>query len=233
MPQPSLKCYIGYDSSEAEAYRVAADTLRRTSGLEAEALDSVALRERGLLYRPVDTRGDKRYDLISNAPASTDFAISRFLVPLLCQGGWALFTDCDVVYLRDVHDLLAVADERYAVQVVKHNYTPSSDTKMNDEVQLRYARKNWSSVILVNASHRANRRLSLHDVNTRTGLWLHTFSWLHDSEIGELPAEWNCLVNEVPLPAKPALLHFTRGGPWIHGWQPAEHDELWLKARSE
>lgn len=228
--QAKLKCYIGYDASEAEAYRVAAKTLLETSGLEAEALDSAALRERGLLYRPVDTRGGKRYDLISNAPASTDFAISRFLVPLLCQGGWALFTDCDVVYMRDVNKLLDLADEHYAVQVVKHNYTPSSATKMQNQRQLTYSRKNWSSVMLVNSSHPANRRLTLHDVNTRAGLWLHQFGWLHDDEIGDLPTRWNCLVNEQPLQANPGILHFTLGGPWLKDWTGADHDDLWLKA---
>ena len=54
---------------------------------------------------------------------STDFAFSRFLVPLLSGfEGWALFMDCDMLMLDDVARLWALRDERYAVQVVKHEH---------------------------------------------------------------------------------------------------------------
>lgn len=228
----SLKVYIGHDSREEQALAVATSTLKRTSGIEPEILRCKELQDRGLLTRAVDRRG-KMYDLVSNAPQSTDFAISRFLVPMLCQDGWALFTDCDVVFMRDVNKLLDLADPRYAVQVVKHNYTPSSASKMDDQVQTIYSRKNWSSVCLWNVNHPANRRLTLHDVNTRRGLWLHQFGWLHDDEIGDLPSRWNILIGEQEIPEAPAILHYTLGVPVIAGREGSDGAEIWLRAQAE
>lgn len=222
-----MKVYIGYDQREKDAVAVARSSLWKTSSLTAELLDVDRLRQSGLLTRLTDKRGDTTYDLASNANASTDFAVSRFLVPTLCQNGWALFTDCDVVFLRNAHELLSLADKRYAVQVVKHNYEPSGTLKMDYQPQVPYSRKNWSSVMLFNCDHPANRRLSLHDVNNRRGLHLHQFYWLHHSEIGELPAEWNWLVGEQPRPENPAIAHFTLGVPSMKGYENCAHNELW------
>lgn len=101
---------------------------------------------------------------------------------------------------------------------------------MDAQVQTSYPRKNWSSVILWNTDHPANRRLTLHDVNTRPGLWLHQFGWLHDDEIGALPPEWNWLVNVQERPAYPGIAHFTLGGPFTPGWKGAQNDEIWYEA---
>ena len=225
-----MRVYVGYDRREHEAYRVAVDTLYETSGIVAECLDSDKLAAHGLLRRSVDMRDGKFYDLPSNASASTEFAVSRFLTPILCQSGWALFTDCDVVFLEDVHGLLDYADHSKAVVVVKHDYRAKEQTKMDGQLQTHYARKNWSSVMLFNCDHPANRRLTLADVNERPGRDLHAFYWLNDSEIGELPSEWNWLVNEQDKPAQPCIAHFTLGGPWIPNWTPSPHDEIWLEA---
>lgn len=224
-----MKVYIGYDHREAAAVKVACATLTRQSGLLAELLDAERLQAAGLLTRPTDMRGSD-YDLLSGAPASTRFAISRFLVPLLCQGGWALFTDCDVVFLRDPREMLASADPLKAVHVVKHRHDPVETDKMCGLVQTAYPRKNWSSVMLFNCSHPANRRLSLWDVNNRPGRDLHAFYWLSDDEIGDLDPAWNWLVGVQPKPAAPKIAHFTLGGPWFPQWAGAEHDDIWLEA---
>lgn len=226
-----MQVYIGYDSREPAAFNVAAHTLLKTSGLTPIGLDVRRLRRSGLFNRTAYVHPDqRRYDAISEAPISTEFAISRFLVPIIHQTGYALFTDCDVVFLRDVRELFYSVDPSVAVSVVKHNYTPRPGLKMDGQHQTNYPRKNWSSVYLVNVDHPGNRRLSLHDVNTRTGLDLHSFYWLHDSEIGELGPEWNWLVGEQPIPENPGIAHMTRGGPWIDGWKGAEHDDIWLAA---
>lgn len=225
-----MRVYLGWDGREAEAYRVAEKSLKAVSpSAVVTPLDAERLASFGLLRRPVDRRGSM-YDIVSNAPQSTDFAVSRFLVPHLAQTGWALFTDCDVVFLKPVEHLFALADPRFAVMVVKHQQD-GGGTKMDGQVQTAYARKNWSSVALWNASHPANRRLSLQDVNERPGRDLHSFYWLHDSEIGELPSEWNWLVGCQPKPDSPAIAHFTMGGSWLPNWKRAEHDEIWEAAR--
>ena len=180
------------------------------------------------MYRAVDKRG-QMYDLPSNAPCSTEFAASRFLVPILCQTGWALFVDCDVLFMANPFDLMKYADPEKAVMVVKHNHF-GTGLKMAGMQQTAYQRKNWSSVMLFNCDNPANRRLSIRDVNERPGRDLHAFYWLHDSEIGQLPEQWNWLVGVQEKPDAPKIAHFTQGGPWLKGWEPAAYDDLWIEA---
>jgi len=142
-----LKVYIGYDDAERQAYDLAVASLRGRASIPVDVtpLDICRLAESGLIRRPTDRRGH-RYDLLSNAPASTDFAISRFLVPILAQTGPALFVDSDVVFLADVANLLAYIELfDFPLMCVKHEYTPRTGPKMDGQVQTSYARKNWSS----------------------------------------------------------------------------------------
>lgn len=226
-----LTVYIGFDDREPDAYHVAEKSLRNQTGHSCRPmpLNAERLAAYGLLRRPQDRRG-QTYDIISNAPQSTDFAISRFLVPHIHQQGWALFVDSDVVFLGNPNRLLSFADPSKAVMVVKHPPLTNTETKMDGQAQLLYSRKNWSSVVLWNCGHPANQRLSLHDVNERPGRWLHAFSWLNDAEIGELPEEYNWLVNVRPKPDYPVIAHFTEGGPFTPGWKGAPHDDIWLRA---
>lgn len=231
-----MKVYIGYDEREHRAVEVAVKSLRCVApDLEPELLCSHKLAAQGLLTRVSDHRGGQDYCLVSNAPKSTRFAISRFLTPILCQQGFALFTDCDVVFREDPREMLTEVNAHFAVSVVKHSYVPAPGLKMVNQTNPVYGRKNWSSVMLFNCDHAANCRLSLRDVNERRGLDLHQFYWLSDYEIGELDPRWNWLVGEQPpLPEAVAIgggiAHFTRGGPWLPGWQGAEYDDLWLEA---
>lgn len=225
-----MKVYIGFEPREEAAYNVAVRSLKRVSP-EADVtplrLDN--LEACGLLRRPMDRRGGM-YDLRSNAPQATEFALSRFLVPHLCQTGLALFTDCDMVFLSDIAELFEQYDYSKAVMVVKHPPQEDEGTKMDGQAQTRYPRKNWSSVILWNCDHPANKRLSLQDVNERPGRDLHAFYWLADSEIGALSPDWNWLVGVRPKPMFPKIAHFTLGGPFLPGWVGAEHDDIWLEA---
>ncbi len=226
-----LRIFIGYDEREEAAVRVALKSLHRVApDIEPELLCAAKLSDQGLLTRISDHRGQD-YDLVSNAPKSTRFAVSRFLAPILCQQGFCLFVDCDVVFREDPRIMLYRAEANKAVHVVKHDYTPVDGMKMVGKTNQAYARKNWSSVMLFNCDHPANRRLSLRDVNERRGIDLHQFYWLADSEIGVLDARWNWLVNEQPGGYEGGIAHFTRGGPWLDGWEPAEHDDIWLGAR--
>lgn len=226
---PNLKLYMGWDEREQEAYRVACRSLARVSDLIPIPLKIDRLTDHGLLRRPMDRRGNM-YDIVSNAPCATEFAASRFLTPMLAQTGWALFVDCDVVFMADPSELLELADPSKAVMVVKHHNGHQAGTKMDGQQQMIYPRKNWSSVVLWNCDHPGNRRLSLRDVNERPGRDLHAFYHLHDEEIGELPDRWNWLVNVNEMPASPAIAHFTLGGPWLPTWKGAEHDDIWLRA---
>ncbi len=225
-----LQAFIGHDTREPEASRVALATLR-AQGVTGSLLVDDTLRTHGLLTRPVDPRGGRTFDLISRANQSTEFAVSRFLTPILATSKWALFVDADVIFMTyAIQTLRALADDRFAVQVVKHQHNPTTDSKMVGQAQQAYPRKNWSSVMLFNTEHPANRRLTLYDVNNRPGLYLHQFGWLNDAEIGELPPAYNWLVNEQPKPDPCYITHFTNGGPFTPGWPGAPNDELWLEA---
>lgn len=232
-----LKVFIGYDEREAEAYEVAEYSLHQTCSIPVSVtpLKTSILQAAGLLTRPFDTRG-KRYDLVSQAPQATDFAVSRFLVPMLAHSGWALFVDCDVVFTRDLADLFMLRDPTKAIQVVKHNHIPVETTKMDGVEQTRYPRKNWSSVILWNVNHPGNRRLNLSMVNQWPGRDLHAFDWLADDEIGDLPRCWNWL-SGVEAYSGPGIAHLTLGGPWLPNWvstaDSSAGDNLWLRTRDE
>src|SRR5204863_5479284 len=120
-----------------------------------------ALVARGLYTRPTRESAHGGYwDLLSDAPMSTAHAIARFLVPTLCDHeGWAVFCDGDVLVRADLARLFALADPRYAVQVVPHHYAPADAVKMDGQAQTIYPRKNWSSVMLLHCGHPANRAL--------------------------------------------------------------------------
>jgi hypothetical protein len=209
----TLDIFVGFDIREPMSFQVFRSSLERltSKALHIRPLMQKPLRHAGLYTRPQLVKDGQAWDVISGAPMATDFAITRFLVPHLQQDGWCLFAECDMLALADIAELFALADDRYAVMCVQHDYASRAKRKMDGQVQTPYARKNWSSLMLVNASHPANKRLTVEMVNTLPGRDMHRFCWLDDSEIGALPAEWNYLVGE-PMPkVEPKLLHYTLG----------------------
>ena len=221
-----LSCFIGYDSKEDIAYRVCKYSLNKRSSLKTNII-SLKLDElvaKNYYYRSIDPL------------ASTQFTYSRFLVPSLMNfKGWALFCDCDFIFLSDVADLIKNVDESKAVYCVQHDYTPKEKHKMDGKKQTIYPRKNWSSFILFNCSHPSNKKLTIDLVNQETGAFLHQFKWLKDQEIGSLDERWNWLEGWTSNHNKnqPFAVHFTRGGPWFSEWQDVEYAKEWIKERNE
>lgn len=218
------RIFIGFDGSEAAAYWVSRLSLYRHAAepktLTVRPLVQQTLRMAGLYWRFPDPL------------ASTEFTYTRFLVPHLARyRGWALFMDCDMLCRADIGDLFALADPRYAVMCVKHDYEPADATKMDGKAQTLYPRKNWSSLVLYNCGHPANRALTLDAANSESGSFLHRFQWLDDDLIGELPVEWNWLEGWHTLAAcpEPRMVHYTRGIPGIHdGFSAAPFADEWL-----
>ena len=221
-----LTVYIGFDSREPIAWEVCAHSLMKHAShpINIQPLKLDKLKSQGLITRP--THG--KHDIISDAPLSTEFAASRFLVPIIHPAGWAIFMDCDMVFLDDIHSI--ELDNSKAVMCVQHEQEVMENFKMDGCLQTQYNRKNWSSFVAFNCDHPANRRLAIDDVNRRTGRELHSFYWLNDSEIGALDNRWNWLVNVQEKPENPAVAHFTLGGPWFADWYPRENDEIWTEA---
>lgn len=224
-----LRVMIGYEQREARSFDLAMASAKK-HGFDPCPLYEDRLRTSGLLYRPTDRRG-QMWDLNSDAPQSTSFAIARFFTPMLAHSGWCLFVDCDVLFMRSAAELARLADPRYAVMVVKHNVGDVGGTKMDNQRQTAYPRKLWSSVMLWNVDHPANRRLNVQMLNQWPGRDLHAFGWLSGDEIGELPMEWNWLVGMQEKPAQPAIAHYTLGTPELLVECP--HADLWEKAAEE
>ncbi len=158
---------------------------------------------------------------------STEFAISRFLTPHLARDGWALFVDCDVMAMTNIEGLFSLADPSKAVMCVKHHFAPPAGVKMDGQEQTRYARKNWSSVMLFNVGHPANKALTVELINTVPGRDLHRFCWLDDSDIGDLGPEWNWLVGHSSPNIDPKLIHFTDGIPSMRGYEKQVFADQW------
>jgi hypothetical protein len=224
--------WIGFDPrpAEVEAFVVARQSIRLwlTAPIPINMLSMQNLRTAGLYWRPTEYRGPQLWDVISDAPMSTEFAITRFLVPHIAGSGWALFVDADVMARTDLVQLFALGDPTKACMVVKHNYTPKTGTKMQGQAQTAYPRKNWSSVVLWNCDHPKTKILTPEVVNRERGLWLHQFSWLHDEDIGSLDPSWNHLVGDCRPNPDAKLVHFTNGTPNMgHTGEFAE--EWWLE----
>jgi hypothetical protein len=224
-----LRVFLGWDVAQMVAWNVAAFSLRcRASvGVDVQRLAIQTLRAQGLYTRPTTVQTIGYWDTISAAPMSTGHAIARFLVPHLCgYDGWALFADGDVLVRADVAALFALADPTKALQVVQHVHDPREAVKMTGHAQTTYARKNWSSVMLLNCAHPANRALTVALVNTVPGRDLHRFCWLTEDLIGPLPARWNVLIGEETDP-DPAIAHFTRGVPDMPGYDQQPYADEW------
>lgn len=221
--------WIGFDPREVDAFAVARHSIERRINLPIPVRGVVLtdLKSGHLYTRPTSRRDGRLWDDISDAPMATDFACSRFLVPTLAKSGWALFMDCDMLVRRDISELFALADPKKAVMVVKHHHEPPEGVKMDGQAQTRYARKNWSSVMLFNCDHPANRALTIDLVNSVPGRDLHRFCWLDDDLIAELSPEWNFLVGHTEGVADPAIVHFTDGIPSMDGYEGCAFAEEW------
>jgi len=139
-----------------------------------------------------------------------------------------LFMDCDMLMKADISELWALRDDRYAVQVAKHDYVPKEKTKFLGQEQTIYPRKNWSSFMLMNC--RKCTTLTSDFVNTSTGSQLHQFKWIDDDNlIGDIPLEWNWLVGEYDKKPDVKNLHYTKGGPYFKHYNDCDYSEDWFE----
>lgn len=202
---------VGFDQREAVAYHTFCQSvISRTS--------------QPVRFTPLVAHGsDGRKD------GSNDFIYSRFLVPhLMGYRGWAIFADGDMVCREDIARLWEMRNDKYAVMVAKHEYKTMHSRKYLGNKNYDYPRKNWSSLILWNCEHSANRSLTPEMIKHLDGPFLHRFSWLHDGEIGEIPITWNWLVLEYPINEYAQLYHYTIGTPCFSAYQTTDHSDLWF-----
>jgi hypothetical protein len=215
-----LNIYIGYDPRESVAFHVLAHSLLRRSSVPLSVSPLVRRQLSSIYKRP---RGPIE---------STEFSMTRFLVPHLSgYAGWSVYMDCDMLCRTDIA-ALAAEIERHAdkaVVVCKHDYVPKSERKFLDQVQTKYARKNWSSLMLFN--NERCRALSPDYVSSASGLELHRFAWTEDRLIGKLEPEWNWLVGEYPHNPAARIVHFTLGGPYFPAYRACDYADEWFAER--
>ena len=212
----SFHIYIGYDYKESVAYHVLAHSIMRHASVPVSITPVVRSQVANLYTRP---RGPLE---------STDFSMTRFLVPYLSgYEGYSLFLDCDMLCQADIGEVFmyGLASPDKAVSVVQHDYIPQTARKFLDQPQTVYRRKNWSSVMLFNNAR--CRQLTPAYVNTATGMDLHQFKWLQDDQIGALPIEWNWLVGEYEPRPTAKLLHYTLGTPCFQDYAACDQADLW------
>ena len=211
-----INVFIGYDSKEKIAHHVLSESILRNS------TKPVAITP---IYLP-----NIKDDFVRerNNLSSTEFSFSRFIIPhLMNYQGWALFMDCDMLMKTDIADLWRLRDDKYAVQVCKHDYIPKEETKFLGQVQTKYQKKNWSSFMLMNCKKCTT--LTPEYVNKASGLELHQFKWLESEElIGELPLELNWLVGEYDKKEDVKNVHFTKGGPYFEKYSNSDYADEWF-----
>jgi lipopolysaccharide biosynthesis glycosyltransferase len=211
-----VKIYIGFDQREAVAYHTFVQSLIENASIPLD-------------ITPLAVRNLKGYEE-KHEDKSNDFVYSRFLTPFLNDfKGWAIFADGDMICQADIKELLDLRDDSKALQVVKHDYKTKAYQKYLGNINQDYPRKNWSSVILWNCAHPKHKILTPDFIANQPGKYLHRFSWLEDSEIGELPKEWNWLATEYPNNEQANIIHYTLGTPCFKDYRNTEMSDIWLK----
>ena len=212
-----LSIFIGYDPRESVAFYTLAHSIVRRASVPVSISPLAQSQLKGIYRR---TRGPTE---------STEFSLTRFLVPHLSgYSGWSIYMDCDMLCRADISQLMLEASPQggKAVLVCKHDYVPKGERKFLDQVQTKYPRKNWSSLMLFN--NERCRALEPRYVNSASGLELHRFAWTEDRLIGALEREWNWLVGEYPHNAGARIVHFTRGGPYFEAYRDCDYAEEWF-----
>ena len=216
-----IRVFIGFDSVETIAFHVLAHSIH----VRASEPVSVAPL---MLSQLSDVMTREHHEL-----QSTEFSFSRFLVPYLCDyEGWAVFMDCDMLVLDDMANLWKLRDDKFAVQVVKHDHVPNETTKFLGQPQSKYEKKNWSSVMLYNNAQ--CKALTPDFVNSAAGLELPRFQWLEsDDLIGEIPHRGNRLGGyDEAIPTKDVSnLHYTIGGPYFDDYADIDYAGEWFAER--
>jgi lipopolysaccharide biosynthesis glycosyltransferase len=214
----SIPVFVGYDPRESIAYHVCVNSIIRHAS-QPVAIIPLAL---NLFTDYQETHED----------GSNSFIYTRFLVPYLMQWtDWAIFIDGDMLLRSDITELWNLRDGSKDVMVVKHDYQTRQREKYLGSVNENYPRKNWSSVILWNCGNWPNRVLTPEFIQNSTGSYLHRFSWLDDSRIGDLPKQWNWLPDEYGANPDAKLLHYTLGAPCFADFATTPMADEWHRER--
>jgi hypothetical protein len=211
-----LRIFIGYDKKEISAYHTCVQSIMD------HASGPLMITPLRLEHLPMYKREDVK--------STVEFSLTRFLVPYLSRyTGWSLFMDCDMIVKTDLCKLLDVIHEPGMISwnmphvyVAPHDYRTKVTTKATGTNE-DYPRKNWSSVMLFN--NMQCLKLGPDYVNTASPADLHRLVWAR--EIGNLPLEYNWLVEEYRHNDQAKILHYTLGTPCFPGYESGDHSDDW------
>lgn len=222
-----LSVFVGYDNRWPLTYRACRNSiLEHEPHVEVRPILQQVARAEGVYWRDTDLR------------ASTEFSLTRFLVPFYARTRFAIFCDNDFLFtgpLSALVDATTTVDPHRAIWVVKHDEAKQRliepySAKMDGQPQHLYPRKWWSALVLWDVEHPSNRRLTLAAVNDRPPSYLHRFEWLHDDEVGDVDPTWHWLdgYDTPPAYGQPAGIHLTRGTPEMGDeWARTRYADLW------
>ena len=208
---------VGFDQREAVAYHTFTQSVIENSTVPVRFL-------------PLSISSLSNYKEV-HKDGSNEFIYSRFLVPYMMNfKGWAIYADGDMVCLEDIKKLWNLRDNKYAVQVVKHDYKTKITEKYWGNKNEDYPRKNWSSLILWNCEHKSHKVLTPDFIENQSGAFLHRFSWIKDEEIGSIDKEWNWLALEYEEKEDINLIHYTIGTPCFKEYSNTSLSSFWKKS---
>ena len=220
----TIRVFLGYDPNEAGGYHVCAHSIM-TRATRPVSIQPIALNQ----------IPEWRRLNVNDKPGATDFSFARFLVPYLCgYQGHAIFLDgADMLCTDDIAKLWDMIDHYKAVQCVQIPKYDVEPVKMWGQKNEWYPKKQWSAVTIWNCGNYRNRILTPEYVAKATGADLHRFTWLEDDRVGNLPREWNHLVDVFTRgPKTPAILHYTYGLPTIWDYQDEDAVDRWFGERA-
>ena len=213
-----MKVFLGYDPREALGTWVFQHSVLKRTSEHVE-------------FIPLDKRVLTSCSQLKDLPASNNFIYARYLCAKLSgySGGPVLFADgADQICLADISELKSLWQPTKAVQVVKRpDYSPTPIKFVGTDMESpnkAYPMKQWSSVMLINPGHFGWRRIDWAETNPN---YWHGFGWLSQNEIGDLPPEWNRLVDEGD-PTDGKILHWTLGVPAMHEYRNAPAANIWM-----
>jgi lipopolysaccharide biosynthesis glycosyltransferase len=214
-----ISIVVGFDQREAIAYHTFCQSILEKSTIPVQFIP-LAINS---LYFYNEHHND----------GSNNFIYSRFLTPYICDfTGFAVYADGDMICNADISELAGLFDTSKAVQLVKHDYKTKRSIKYFGNENKNYPRKNWSSMVIFNCQHPANRVLTPQFIQEHDGAFLHRFQWLQDDEIGELDSTWNYLAIEYKPRKDAKLIHYTLGTPCLVDFKEAEMSDIWWKTFS-
>jgi hypothetical protein len=239
--------FIGYDDRQPKAYKVCEESIRDNCSTDVVIypLDHKDLRRKGLFTREwgVNVNTGNNYDLKDDLPFSNHFSHTRFLTPgysdwLGVRDPLVMFVDLDFIFLSDVNELFNrcdLHDNRHPIHCVKHEYNPENKLKMDQQVQTKYPRKLWTSLMMFDKREpEIGKELSIDKVNKAKLSDLHRLNWVAPTRIGEIFESWNFIPGHSESRSQFIdAIHYTEGLPNVPGYETSKYSRLYLEAEAK